>query len=58
MKFWYFISGILGLSLYMHVHLSSGARDIHYGMSLHLCPYIVYGSSEGSRKTAHLHILI
>ena len=36
-----------------YTDLSSGARVQNYGLSLHLLPYLVYASSEGSGQ--HLH---
>ena len=36
-----------------HVDVSSGASDLNFGPSLHLHPYFVYSSSEGS---VSLHI--
>ena len=30
----------------MHMQLSSGSRCFNFGMSLHLCPNLVYASSE------------
>ena len=36
-----------------HAVVSSGARGLNFGLSLHLHPYFVYASSKGSGKSAH-----
>ena len=36
--------------------LSSGARCLIFGMSLHLQPYLTYASSEGSGESAHMRM--
>ena len=39
----------------VHADASSGTRDLHFGLSLHLHPLFVHASSEGSCQSAHLH---
>ena len=38
----------------MHAQLSSRARGVHRGMNLHLCPYFMRESREGSGKMARI----
>ena len=42
----------------MQVQLTSGLEGLNFDLNLHLCPYFVCVSSEGSGKTVHLHKLI
>ena len=55
-------STLLGVSsiqkVQHHVQLFSKSRELNVGLSLHLHPYFVNASSEGSGKSAHLHRLI
>ena len=44
-------------ALKAHADLSSKARGLNFGPRIHLHPYDVYTSSEGSGKSAHLHRL-
>ena len=37
-----------------HANVSSIARDLSFGLSLHQHPYFVYNSSKGSGEHAHL----
>ena len=37
-----------------HADVSSRARGQIYGLSLHLYPYFVYASSEGSGESTHM----
>ena len=39
-----------------HVDESSGARGLNFNSSLHLHPYFVYASSEGSGETVDAHV--
>ena len=50
-----FITGIPQTCIYS---LSSGARGIHFGKSLHPYPCFVCASSEGSGESAHMHSLL
>ena len=43
-----YASQMQSYSLNMYAQLSSGARSLNFGQRLHLCPYIVCESSEGS----------
>ena len=45
-------------SLSMYAQLSSGARGLILGLSLHLLSYIVHVNREGSGKFVHLQRLI
>ena len=40
-----------------HYVVSSNARGLNFGPRLHLHPYFVYASSEGSGESAHMHRL-
>ena len=40
-----------------YADVSSGARSLSYALNLHLYPYFMYVSSEGSGESAHLHRL-
>ena len=46
------------ITLNMHAQLSSGDIYILFGLSLHLIPYFVHASSEGSGETAHMRWLV
>ena len=46
---------VISHSLNIHVQLSSGAKGLNFGMSLHLNLYFVYVSNEGSDETVHMH---
>ena len=37
-----------------HTDVSSKIKGLQFGLSLHLHPYFVYGSSEGSDESAHM----
>ena len=41
-----------------HAEVSSGARGLNFVLSLHLHPYFVYASGEGSDETAHMRRLV
>ena len=43
--------------LNFHADLSSGARDLKVGLSLHLFAYLVYARNEGSGESAHVRRL-
>ena len=51
-------SWFAGWLLNMHAQLSSGARDLNVGLSLHQHPYFLCASIEGCDVTAQLHRLI
>ena len=36
-----------------HAYISSGAKGLNFGLSLHLHPYFVYASSKSSSESAH-----
>ena len=38
----------------IHIGVSSGARGIFFGLSLHLHPYFVYASSKCSGEPVHM----
>ena len=40
-----------------HAYVSSGARGLIFGLSLHLHQYFVYASREGSSEFVHIHTL-
>ena len=40
--------------IYKHVEVSSRARGLLFGLSLHLYPYFAYASSEDSGESAHI----
>ena len=42
----------------MHMHISSGIRDLTFGLSFHALPYFVCSSSECSCETARLGRLV
>ena len=44
-------------SLNAHADISSGARGLNFGLSLHLLTNFVYSSSEGSGESVHLQRL-
>ena len=44
--------------LYVHAEISSGARGNKFRLSLHLYPYYVYASNEGSGESVLLRRLI
>ena len=41
-----------------HADISSGARGLNFGLSLHPYPYLVYASSECSNKHARMRMLV
>ena len=38
--------------------VSSGTRSLNFGLGLHLHPYFMHASSEGSDETAHVRSLV
>ena len=46
--------------LFLNVHpgVSSGARCLSFGLSLHLLPYLLYAISEGSGETVLMRRLV
>ena len=44
-------------SLNAHADVTSGARDLTFGLSLHLPSCFVYASTEGAGESAHLRRL-
>ena len=40
-----------------HTDVFSGDRGLKFGLSLHLYPYFLYASSEGSGESAHMRRL-
>ena len=44
-------------TLMLEAVVSSEAKGINFGLVLHLRPYFVYASSEGSGKSAHMRRL-
>ena len=39
-----------------HAVVSSGARGLNFGLSIHPHPYFVYASNEGSGKPAQVNV--
>ena len=52
MRLCYFMC-MLSHSLSMHAKLSSGARGLMFGLSLHLDPFYVCANNKGSSKIVH-----
>ena len=48
------IAYALNYTLSAHADISSGYAILNYGFGLHLHPYFVYASSDGSGESAHL----
>ena len=40
-----------------HADATREARGLKFGLSLHLHPYFVYASTEGSGESVHMHRL-
>ena len=41
-----------------HAGVPSGARGLKFALSLHLHPFVMYASSEGSGETVRMHRLV
>ena len=42
----------------VHADVSSGARYLQFGLTLHLQLYFMYASSEGAGEFAHMHKVV